>query len=181
MWIFERVPGELWAVSPDSMYRKSRERWEAISTPLENGERFWGVVPVSGGRRYVVTSIRQMLFDGARFEPEKVPARSWDALYFQLYPGLNGEAWFNGRAGLLRRRTEQWEVAIGCPEPLTVGTLTWGKHYGLLGVRGLRRSRKMTHPCAPKLDHQSAPISRHLRRVWARGSRRRRADENVDR
>ena len=45
----------------------------------------------------------------------------------------------------------------------------------------LRRSRKMTHPCSPKLDHQSAPISRHLRRVWARGSRRRRADENVDR
>ncbi len=65
------------------------------------------------GKAYVVTSERQVRFNGVKFEPVKDSARSWDALYFQLYPGLSGETWFNGRAGLLRRRAEQWKQLIG--------------------------------------------------------------------
>ena len=134
--ILERVPGELLAMTPNRMYRRNGGKWEVVGSPLEKGERFGGAVPVRGGRIYVVTSLRHVLFDGAKFEPVKDPARSWDALYSQLYPGLEGDAWFNGREGLLRRRAERWDVLLRCSEPMTVGTLSWGKRYGLLAVRG---------------------------------------------
>ena len=136
MWLLERVPGELLAIAPEHAYCHSGGQWEMLRWPLEKGEQVLGAAPVAGGKIYLVTTRRQVLFDGTKFERVQDPARSWDALYLQLYPGLDGEAWFNGRAGLLRRRAGKWEIVMGNPEPLTMGSLRWGKQYGLLAVRG---------------------------------------------
>jgi signal transduction histidine kinase/ligand-binding sensor domain-containing protein/ActR/RegA family two-component response regulator len=134
--IFERVPGELLVQVDGQLVRRVAGHWETVHDGLAPGDDILRSAPVGGNKAFVFTSGGDYVYDGVRFarHPERLPTGGGSQVL--LSAGQQQDLWFGGPPGLLHSRGGKWEHALPSQSPISIESLVFGVHFGLMALRG---------------------------------------------